>query len=50
MTTYIGYIFIDRTETLFAEFDREFETEYEFEIGNSRINYPIERGFLTFSG
>jgi hypothetical protein len=50
MTTYIGYIFIDRTETLFAEFAREFETEYEFEIGNSRINYPIERGFLTFSG
>lgn len=50
MTTYIGYIFIDRTETLFAEFAREFEAEYEFEIGNSRINYPIERGFLTFSG
>lgn len=50
MTTYIGYIFIDRTETLFAEFAREFETEYEFEIGNSRINYPIERGFLTFNG
>lgn len=50
LTTYIGYIFIDRTETLFAEFAREFETEYEFEIGNSRINYPIERGFLTFSG
>lgn len=50
LTTYIGYIFIDRTETLFAEFAREFETEYEFEIGNSRINYPIERGFLTFNG
>ena len=50
LTNYIGYIFVDRTETLFAEFAREFETEYEFEIGNSRINYPIERGFLTFSG
>ena len=50
LTTYIGYIFIDRTETLFAEFAREFETEYEFEIGNSRLNYPIERGFLTFNG
>lgn len=50
LTTYIGYIFIDRTETLFAQFAREFETEYEFEIGNSRINYPIERGFLTFNG
>jgi len=50
LTTYIGYVFIDRNETLFAEFAREFETEYEFEIGNSRINYPIERGFLTFSG
>lgn len=49
LTTYIGYIFIDRTETLFAQVAREFETEYEFEIGNSRINYPIERGFLTFS-
>lgn len=50
LTNYIGYIFVDRNETLFAEFAREFETEYEFEIGNSRINYPIERGFLTFSG
>jgi hypothetical protein len=50
LTTYIGYVFIDRTETLFSEFAREFETEYEFEIGNSRINYPIERGFLTFNG
>jgi|GEM_PF-5620916 len=50
LTSYIGYIFIDRTETLFAQFAREFETEYEFEIGNSRINYPIERGFLTFNG
>ncbi|TAG98722.1 MAG: hypothetical protein EAZ18_00150 [Oscillatoriales cyanobacterium] len=50
LTNYIGYIFLDRTETLFAQFSREFETEYEFEIGNSRINYPIERGFLTFSG
>ncbi|MEG4406439.1 hypothetical protein [Microcoleus sp. MON2_D5] len=50
LTTYIGYIFIDRTETLFAEFAREFETEYEFEIGNSRLNYPIERGFLNFNG
>ena len=50
LTTYIGYIFLDRTETLFAQFAREFETEYDFEIGNSRINYPIERGFLTFSG
>lgn len=50
LTTYIGYVFIDRNETLFAQFAREFETEYEFEIGNSRINYPIERGFLTFDG
>lgn len=50
LTTYIGYVFIDRNETLFAEFAREFEAEYEFEIGNSRINYPIERGFLTFNG
>jgi hypothetical protein len=50
LTTYIGYIFIDRTETLFAEFAREFEAEYEFEIGNSRINYPIDRGILIFNG
>jgi hypothetical protein len=46
----IGYIFIDRTETLFQEADREFEVEYEFELGNSRVNYPIERGFLKFVG
>lgn len=46
----IGYIFIDRTETLFQDADREFEVEYEFELGNSRVNYPIERGFLKFVG
>lgn len=50
LTNHIGYIFLDRTETLFLNAPKEFETEYEFEIGNSRINYPIERGFLTFSG
>lgn len=50
LTNYIGYLFIDRIETQFAGQPREFELEYEFEIGNSKMNYPIERGFLTFVG
>jgi hypothetical protein len=50
LVNYAGYVFIDRTETLFLEYDRELEVEYILEIGNSRINYPIERGFLTFVG
>ncbi|MEG3875795.1 hypothetical protein QT972_00225 [Microcoleus sp. herbarium7] len=50
LTNYIGYIFLDRTETLFLDAPKEFEVEYEFEIGNSRLNHPIERGFITFAG
>jgi hypothetical protein len=50
LTNYIGYIFLDRTETLFLEAAKEFEAEYEFEIGNSRVNHPIERGFIMFAG
>lgn len=50
LSNFIGYIFVDRSETQFLNYPKEFEVEYQLEIGNSRVNYEIERGFLIFKG
>lgn len=48
-TSEVGYIFIMRSETLFLEEGKEFETRYDFSVGNSRVHHPLESGFLVFT-